>query len=77
MNTQEPNSTDTMEIRKCAPYEAIAIVEFRNCSPFVYRIKSDSPITVDRVAKHFQETEEWDEVRDNIIIVDDLTEVSI
>jgi hypothetical protein len=58
-------------------YEAIAIVEFRNCSPFVYRIKSDSPINIDRVAKHFQETEEWDEVRDNIIIVDDLTEIEL
>lgn len=57
--------------------EAIAIVEFRNCSPFVYRIKSDKPITIDRVAKHFQETEEWDEVRDNITIVDDLTEITL
>jgi len=58
-------------------YEAVAIVEFRNTSPFVYRIKSDKPINVDRVAKHFQETEEWDEARDNIIIVDDLTEIEI
>lgn len=58
-------------------YEAIAIVEFRNCSPFVYRIKSDKPINVDRVAKHFEETQEWDEVRDNIIIVDDVTEIQI
>jgi hypothetical protein len=58
-------------------HEAIAIVEFRNCSPFVYRVKSDKPINVDRVAKHFQETEEWDEARDNIIIVDDLTEIEI
>jgi len=58
-------------------YEAVAIVEFRNTSPFVYRIKSDKPINVDRVAKHFQETEEWDKARDNIIIVDDLTEIEI
>jgi len=58
-------------------YEAIAIVEFRNCSPFVYRVVSDKPINIDRVAKHFQETEEWDEVRDNITIVDDLTEIRI
>ena len=58
-------------------FEAIAIIEFRNCSPFVYRIKSDKPINVDRVAKYFEETEEWDEARDNIIIVDDLTEITI
>ncbi len=58
-------------------FEAIAIIEFRNCSPFVYRIKSDKPINVDRVAKYFEETEEWDEARDNIIIVDDLTEIII
>ena len=58
-------------------YEAVAIVEFRNCSPFVYRIKSDKPINVDRVAKHFQETEQWDEDGENIFIVDDLTEIEI
>jgi hypothetical protein len=58
-------------------YEAIAIVEFRHCSPFVYRIKSNKPINVDRVATHFQETEDWDEARDNITIVDDLTEITI
>lgn len=58
-------------------YEAIAIVEFRNCAPFIYRIKSDKPINVDRVAKHFQETEEWDEVRDNITLVDDITEITL
>ena len=58
-------------------FEAIAIVEFRNSPPFVYRIKSDRPINVDRVAKHFEETEEWDEARDNITIVDDLTEITI
>lgn len=58
-------------------FEAIAIVEFRNCPPFVYRIKSDKPINVDRVAKHFQDTEDWDEARDNIFIVDDLTEITI
>ena len=58
-------------------FEAIAIVEFRNCPPFVYRIKSDKPINVDRVAKHFQDTEDWDEARDNIFIVYDLTEITI
>lgn len=57
--------------------EVIAIVEFRNCAPFVYRIKSNKPITVDAVAKYFQETEGWDEARDNIMIVDDLTEITI
>lgn len=58
-------------------YEAIAIVEFRNRSPFVYRIKSDKPINVDRVAKYLQDVEEWDEARDNITIIDDLTEIEI
>lgn len=60
-----------------AQHECVAIVEFRNCEPYVYRIVSDSPINVDRVANHFIETEEWDEVRDNIMLVDDLTEISI
>jgi sulfur transfer protein SufE len=58
-------------------HECVAIVEFRNCEPFVYRILSDLPINVDRVAKHFQETEDWDEVRDNIMLVDDLTEITL
>jgi hypothetical protein len=60
-------------------YEAIAIVEFRNCSPFLYRIKSDSPITIDVLAKHFQEHEDWNEDRDSITMmtIDDLTEITI
>ena len=57
-------------------YETIALVEFRNCAPFVYRITSDKPITVERVAKHLQKTEEWDEVRD-IKLADDFTELEI
>ena len=70
----ETSALSTVEI---SMFEAIAIVEFRNCAPFVYRIKSDKPINIDRVAKHFRETEEWDEVRDNITIVDDLTEITL
>ena len=58
-------------------YEVIAIVEFRNCSPFVYRIKSDSPINMDRIAKHFEETEGWYDQTDSITIVDDLTEINL
>jgi len=72
-------TTNTPPTNKGEPtmYETIAIVEFRNCSPFVYRIKSDKPLDIERVAKHFQETEEWDESRDNIILIDDLTEIEI
>lgn len=59
---------------KCS---TIALVEFRNCQPFIYHIVSDTPISVDRVAKHFEITEEWDEARDNITLIDDLTEIDL
>ena len=59
---------------KCS---TIALVEFRNCQPFIYRIVSDSPINIDRVAKHFEISEEWDEARDNITLIDDLTEIDL
>lgn len=61
-------------MNKCT---TIAVVEFRNCQPFIYRIVSDTPINIDRVAKHFEIDEDWDEARDNIMLIDDLTEIDL
>ena len=59
-------------------FQAIAFVEFRNCSPYIYRVKSNKPINADMVAKYLQDVEGWDEARDNVIILDDeLTEITI
>lgn len=58
-------------------FSSIAIVEFRNSSPYVYRIQSDEPITINKVARYFQENEDWDEARDNITLIDDLYEINI
>ena len=58
--------------------EVIAIVEFRNCAPGVYRIKSEKPITIEDVARHFRETDLWDEERDSITLIGDgITEITI
>lgn len=59
-------------------FQAIAFVEFRNCSPYIYRVKSNKPINASMVAKYLQDVEGWDEARDNVIILDDeLTEITI
>jgi len=58
-------------------YNQLVLVEFNNCAPFVYRVVSDKKITIDKVAKHFTDTEGWNEDRDNIIFLDDITDMPI
>lgn len=59
-------------------HEAIAIVEFRNFPPLLYRIKSGEPIDENRIANFFEEVDEID-APDNITLfeVNELTEIEI
>jgi len=52
-------------------YTQLLLVEFRNCSPFVYKVVSDKPITIESVAQYFIDTEGFNEDRDNIMFIDD------
>ena len=44
---------------KKSPYKQLVLVEFRNCSPFIYNIISDKPISIDKVVQHFIDTEDF------------------
>lgn len=46
------------------------IVEFNNCAPFVYEFQSKEEITIDKVVKHFVDTEGFNEDRDSITFID-------
>lgn len=58
-------------------YKKIALIEFRNCEPFVYQILSNKKITIDKVATYFTKTEGWNENRDNIQLLDDVSTIKI
>ena len=55
----------------------LVLVEFRNCSPFIYEVVSDKPITLDGVVKYFIDTEDFNEERDNITFVDGVTQIKL
>ena len=58
-------------------YNQLVLVEFRNCSPFLYKMVSDKPITLDKVVQHFIDTEGFNDERDSITFVDEITEIPI
>jgi hypothetical protein len=63
-----------------SPYKQLVLVEFRNfrnCSPFIYNIISDKPISMDNVVQHFIDTEGFDGERDSITFIDEITEVKL
>lgn len=55
----------------------LVLVEFRNCSPFVYRVVSDKTITLDSVVKYFVDTEGFNDERDSITILDEVTTINL
>lgn len=55
----------------------LVLVEFRNCAPFVYKVVSDKPITIDSVVQYFIDTEDFNENRDNIMFLDDITQIDL
>ena len=59
------------------PYNQLVLVEFRNCPPFLYKMVSDKPIKLDNVVQHFIDTEDFNDERDSITFVDEITEVTI
>ena len=55
----------------------LVLVECRNCAPFVYRVVSDNPITIDSVVQYFIDTEGFNENKDNIMFLDDITQIDL
>ena len=58
-------------------YNQLVLVEFRNCAPFLYKMVSDKPIKLDNVVQHFIDAEDFNDERDSITFVDEITEVTI
>jgi hypothetical protein len=58
-------------------HSQLVLVEFRNCSPFVYKVVSDKPITIESVAQYFIDTEGFNEDRDSITILDEVTTINL
>jgi len=40
-------------------HKQLVLVEFRNCSPFLYEFVSYSPITLQKVVQHFVDAEDF------------------
>ena len=59
------------------PYNQLVLVEFRNCPPFLYKMVSDKPIKLDNVVQHFIDAEDFNDERDSIMFIDEITEVTI
>ena len=59
------------------PYNQLVLVEFGNCAPFLYKMVSDKPIKLDNVVQHFIDTEDFNDERDSITFVDEITEVKL
>ena len=55
----------------------LVLVECRNCAPFVYRVVSEKTITIDSVVQYFIDTEGFNEDRDNIMFLDDITQIDL
>ena len=55
----------------------LVLVEFRNCAPFIYKAVSEKLITIDSVVQYFIDTEGFNEDRDNIMFLDDITQIDL
>ena len=58
-------------------FRQTVLVEFRNTEPFTYDLESVKPITMDRVVKYFELSDDWDEDRDRIILLDGTTVIDL
>ena len=58
-------------------HKQLVLVEFRNCTPFLYEFVSYGAITIEKVVQHFIDTEDFNEERDSITFVDEITKVEI
>ena len=58
-------------------YKQLVLVEFRNCSPLLYEFVSYRAITLQKVVQHFIDTEDFNEQKDSITFVDEITKVTI
>ena len=58
-------------------YKQLVLVEFRNCSPLLYELVSYRAITMEKVVQHFIDTKDFDEEKDSILFIAEITKVEI
>ena len=58
-------------------HSQLVLVEFRNCGPMVYRVVSDKPITMESVVKYFIDDWDFNEERDSLTILDEVTTINL
>ena len=58
-------------------HSQLVLVEFRNCGPMVYRVVSDKHITMESVVKYFVDDWDFNEERDSITILDEVTTINL
>ena len=58
-------------------YKQLVLVEFRNCSPLLYEFVSYRAITMQKVVQHFIDTKDFDEEKDSILFIGEITKVEI
>ena len=55
----------------------LVLISFHNAKPFIYEFVSDKPITITDVVKYFIDTEDFNDERDNLTFVDDVTQIKL
>ena len=58
-------------------FKQLVLVEFNNCAPFVYEMVSDKKITLNKVVRYFEKAEAFNEERDNITFVDEVSQINL
>lgn len=59
------------------PYTQTVIFEPKNSGPLVYRIISYKPITLDLVVEYFTRVHDFDQDRDSVTFVDEVTDINL
>lgn len=63
--------------RKMKNHKQIVLVEFNNSCPAIIEVISNKPITIEAVAKHFIETEDFNEERDSLTFIEHPTKLTL
>ena len=64
-------------VPKLKLHKQLILVEFRNTCPFIYKIQSKKPITIEAIVEYFKKTFHFNEEKDSIVFVDDPTIIKI
>ena len=64
-------------MKKSKRYNQLALIMFHNGGEFLYEMKSNKLITIERVWEYFEETESISEDRDSIIFIEGISKIDL